>query len=413
ITVDAPTGQTSAVVNWSTPTTTFSCSTGNVTLTQTAGLASGSAFPIGTSTISYQATNNCGDTDNCSFTVTVNEITNPGNYCTADSDFPWQDWITNVSLGTINNNSGKSAYGDFTNLSTNLNKGTNYTLSVSNTFSYLQNYSVYSRAWIDFNNDNTFSASELVLSVDKTNLPNGTTLDIVSQSFTIPNTASTGTTRMRVILSKDTPPTSCGTIAFGEVEDYNINITANAAARAVYFLNGEKQNRTAHLNWVTNEEFTNDYFIVERSADQINFEELSTINSREEFTKETRSYHYIDEAPLAGANYYRIKKVAMDDSFEYSNEQLMNFGEKSFLRVYPNPAANESFIDLSNYLNQKVALSIYNVNGIKQVDYIIEKASNIPFRMDLQNLQNGAYLIYIKVEGRRAQARKLIVSKMY
>jgi len=47
--------------------------TGSPTLSQINGLNSGSNFSIGTTTISYRATDPCGNTKTCSFTVTVNE----------------------------------------------------------------------------------------------------------------------------------------------------------------------------------------------------------------------------------------------------------------------------------------------------------------------------------------------------
>ncbi len=51
--------------------------TGSVSVNQTAGLPSGSNFPIGTSTITYQAVDDCGNTENCSFKVTVNPPADP------------------------------------------------------------------------------------------------------------------------------------------------------------------------------------------------------------------------------------------------------------------------------------------------------------------------------------------------
>ncbi len=48
-----------------------------ITPTRTAGLASGSTFPLGTSTVTYSATDASGNTATCSFTVTVN--TNPAS----------------------------------------------------------------------------------------------------------------------------------------------------------------------------------------------------------------------------------------------------------------------------------------------------------------------------------------------
>ena len=43
----------------------------SVTVTQTAGLSSGSQFPIGVSNIEFTATDLCGNTSTCSFTITV------------------------------------------------------------------------------------------------------------------------------------------------------------------------------------------------------------------------------------------------------------------------------------------------------------------------------------------------------
>jgi len=48
-----------------------------VTITLTGGLASGSVFPVGINTVTYEAEDGLGNTVNCSFTVTVNDTTTP------------------------------------------------------------------------------------------------------------------------------------------------------------------------------------------------------------------------------------------------------------------------------------------------------------------------------------------------
>lgn len=50
---------------------------GVLTTTQTAGLASGANFPIGTTTETFMVSDNFGNTSSCSFTVTVNDNENP------------------------------------------------------------------------------------------------------------------------------------------------------------------------------------------------------------------------------------------------------------------------------------------------------------------------------------------------
>jgi hypothetical protein len=71
ITMTAAQGATSAVVNYTAPVGTSTCATGSVTTTKTSGLANGAAFPIGTSSVCYTATDGCGGTQNCCFNVTV------------------------------------------------------------------------------------------------------------------------------------------------------------------------------------------------------------------------------------------------------------------------------------------------------------------------------------------------------
>jgi hypothetical protein len=71
VTVVAAAGATSAVVNYTAPTGNSVCPLGGFTMTLMSGLASGSAFQLGVSTVTYKATNNCGTSKFCSFTVTV------------------------------------------------------------------------------------------------------------------------------------------------------------------------------------------------------------------------------------------------------------------------------------------------------------------------------------------------------
>ena len=52
-------------------------------VTQTAGLASGAVFPVGTTTNTFVVTDASGNTANCSFTVTVNDTENPTITCNA------------------------------------------------------------------------------------------------------------------------------------------------------------------------------------------------------------------------------------------------------------------------------------------------------------------------------------------
>ena len=81
ITVSNDIGNCSAVVNYSTPVGTDNC---GGTTSLTAGLGSGSAFPVGTTTETYTVTDAAGNSTSCSFTVTVNDIEAPTISCPAN-----------------------------------------------------------------------------------------------------------------------------------------------------------------------------------------------------------------------------------------------------------------------------------------------------------------------------------------
>ncbi|MBT1698108.1 HYR domain-containing protein [Fulvivirgaceae bacterium PWU4] len=62
-----------AIVNWTEPTVTDNCGTVNITRNRNPG----AAFAIGTTTVTYTATDGAGNTATCSFTVTVRDATAP------------------------------------------------------------------------------------------------------------------------------------------------------------------------------------------------------------------------------------------------------------------------------------------------------------------------------------------------
>jgi len=140
------------------------------------------------------------------------------SYCASASTNVNDEYIGRVQLNTIDNTSGAQFYTDFTSISTDLTKSTQYTITVTPTWTgtiYSEGYAV----WIDYNQNGDFTdAGEQVFS------QTATQTTPVSGSFTVPSTATDGATRMRVSMKYNGTPTSCETFTYGEVEDYTINI---------------------------------------------------------------------------------------------------------------------------------------------------------------------------------------------
>ncbi|MGD2092402.1 MAG: trypsin-like peptidase domain-containing protein [Candidatus Aminicenantes bacterium] len=141
--------------------------------------------------------------------------TPPIEYCTTYSKNQNYEWIEQVQIGNLNHSSSASAYSDYTNQTANAAAGGN--VSVTLTPGYAGgSYSQYWKIWIDYNNDGDFSdAGEEVFS--------GSGASAVSGNFTVSSGAS-GEKRMRVSMSYEASPDSCGAFIYGEAEDYTINV---------------------------------------------------------------------------------------------------------------------------------------------------------------------------------------------
>ncbi len=147
-----------------------------------------------------------------------------GNYCSSQGNNVNDEYISRVQIGSIDNTSGSgNGYTDHTNISTNLSKGDNVTITITPTWTgtvYAEGYSV----WIDYNQNGSFDDSG-----EQVFTQAATTTTPVSGSFTVPTSSTDGDTRMRVSLKYNGIPTSCETFTYGEVEDYTVTIGGSTA----------------------------------------------------------------------------------------------------------------------------------------------------------------------------------------
>ena len=189
-----------------------------ITINQTQGLSSGSYFNVGTSTISYTASDGCGNTQICSFNVTVEAGT--GNTpCIAGGINSGSFHINKVEFGNLNNLSGDDGgYGDYTSLCETIEPDILVPIKLCPGFGNANPQTMFWSVWIDYNHDGDFYDNfEFVAYGAGANCINGT--------ITIPSGVLNGTTVMRVTAQTGGYVTDpCGEFAQGETEDYCIEI---------------------------------------------------------------------------------------------------------------------------------------------------------------------------------------------
>ncbi|CAM1368684.1 GEVED domain-containing protein [Tenacibaculum xiamenense] len=217
-------GGTGATLNWTASTDNVGVARYLISIDGTqVGTSSSTSFNVTglspttqytASVVAQDAAGNTSGSATTTFTTTTAQI----SYCTSKSSNTNDEYISNVKLNTINNTSGAQFYSDFTSISTDLNEGQQYTVTVSPTWTgtvYNEGYAV----WIDYNNNGVFTDSgELVWSKAPSNAATN------SGTFTVPTGTAQKAVRMRVSMKYNAIPTSCENFTYGEVEDYTVNL---------------------------------------------------------------------------------------------------------------------------------------------------------------------------------------------
>lgn len=169
---------------------------------------------------------------------------------------------------------------------------------------------------------------------------------------------------------------------FGNVLPVEMTVfTANLKGNQVY------------LDWQTASEENNLGFNIEKSTDGRNWEMIGFVEGAGT-TFEVRAYQFIDENPISGVNYYRLKQMDFDDQFEYSEIRTIVYGKANDdILVYPNPTqttltvdlgTNEATIRVFDLTGRLVISKLNNNNGVQLIDF--------------STLENGVYLLQINGE---------------
>ena len=125
------------------------------------------------------------------------------------------------------------------------------------------------------------------------------------------------------------------------------------------------------------------------------FESYAEIPGAGEDVFEIKEYTFVDEKPLNGINYYRLKAIDLDCTFEYSPIQSLKFEFDSRFEVYPNPSVGREMNILIDDVEPHYTYVVYDNMGL-----MVNRGQIIggDEAYALPNLKPGIY--YIKLIGR-------------
>jgi hypothetical protein len=125
------------------------------------------------------------------------------------------------------------------------------------------------------------------------------------------------------------------------------------------------------------------------TSDTSNF---NTVLNTQPVNPAISGYSYLQVSPAPGVNYYRLKLIAPDGSFTYSQIVTINVGAVSTgLSIYPNPAHSSIAVSLPQ-MSVTAVIGIYNSTGILMQWLVSGAAINT---IDISRWAAGMYTVKV------------------
>ncbi len=150
------------------------------------------------------------------------------------------------------------------------------------------------------------------------------------------------------------------------------------------------------LTWQTGTEMEGDVFVLERSANAMQFETLTTIRSLGS-SDQYRRYSYLDKTGQDKHYYYRVKQVDTKGAKEYSKTVVSACAPSTTsLGVYPNPAIESIRVNYEHVSTGTRNVRIFSSQGnLIWSTAITADDSNGHLDIPVANFPSGHYLLQV------------------
>ncbi|HSZ84547.1 MAG TPA: M43 family zinc metalloprotease [Puia sp.] len=169
---------------------------------------------------------------------------------------------------------------------------------------------------------------------------------------------------------------------------------------------GRLNNNYAALNWTTSQETNNLGFSVERSYNGNSFSQIGYVASAGN-SSEQQNYSFTDPDMAQTNNYYRLKLIGADSSYQYSNVILLSSSTDGFFKVLNNPFTNQLSIQLTNPPADAIDIRLFDVIGKEIYRYTNTASGSSIINLDLsqKNLSAGMYILEVYSNNERHVAK--------
>lgn len=170
--------------------------------------------------------------------------------------------------------------------------------------------------------------------------------------------------------------------------------------------------RSNEIRWTTSSETNNDYFVLQRSADGLNFGAIADIDGQGNSFNES-AYTYFDPIESADTYYYRLKQFDYDGSFTYSDVIAVKSewdNTQFFGSIFPNPAEN-AFTLITGARENAAPIEVLFIDtqgSIVKKEELMGHTNPANYGIDVSDLTSGVYTLQL-ISGNDTEVRKIVI----
>jgi len=166
------------------------------------------------------------------------------------------------------------------------------------------------------------------------------------------------------------------------------------------YFRAECEKDVVRLEWTTNSEINNDYFIIEKSSKGINWQQIITVEGAGNSNQQT-TYTEFDDSPDSGANYYRLSQVDFDGTqhiIKIVSATCNDETNEATVEIYPNPFVNEMHIVGFYWEDQSdLLVRLFDMNGKLVQNWEVNNIeAEFHLSLDMPNIVPGVYILELQ-----------------
>lgn len=177
---------------------------------------------------------------------------------------------------------------------------------------------------------------------------------------------------------------------FTSIGCYEISAAPPLAIDTLGFVVQLIENQQVKLNWLIENNNDLKAFIIQRSADGNNFENIGKVIANNQY-----NYQFIDANPLSGNNFYRLQSITNAGLENYSAIQTIYLYQRESIQIFPNPVTDQLQMIWGNNDFSPTKITLIDALGKIIATYYVEEGETKK-ELNVSNLTSGIYFLKIQ-----------------